>query len=116
MDHHRFSLRQHPAASKNLGHSNPFPPVVEPTPAGDTVDIGGHLDSGKGEELLPGPAHRLLDRTETAEGPARQIQLGGFSVSQYWPFPGEYLPGRQANLRRRFFHLELRFRKLSQSS
>src|SRR5829696_4934467 len=109
VDHHRGCFGEGPRPAKYLGHSHSLPSVVEPAPAGDAVHVGGYLNPGKLEELLPGPCHRLLNQAKTAEGPTGEIERRRLAIGQHRPFPGEHLPAGQAIPGSRFVHLELRF-------
>src|SRR5262249_28472973 len=73
-----------------------LPPVVEPAPARDAVDVAAHLDPRQGEELLPGPAPRTLDQPEDSKIPLGEVHLRDRAMVEHRPFVGEDLAGRES--------------------
>src|SRR5437868_10570073 len=69
MDEYELCLRLGHRKFEDGLEPNPFPVVIEPAPACNTMEIAQHLRPGQFVELLPTEHHRILYQSVHAELP-----------------------------------------------
>src|SRR5262245_16164083 len=86
-------------AVEDLADGHAGPPVAEPAPAGDTVDVRRHVLRGESAYLTVVEAERLFDRSEDVEVPPGDVGLGDGAEVEEWPAVGrcQRLAGRYAS-------------------